>query len=381
MYFAGQGYVILIIAVFGGFITVFFLRILVFEDTGYMKFLENADQASLSDSYIHKHLYRFELNTDTLCDKDTFLVICISSDPQHTKVRRLIRNTWGSIREYNGVQVRVVFLLGERLLRTDNETKQFRGLIKEESDKFNDIVLGNFVDTYKNLTYKNVMGLSWVHIFCNESRFIVKTDDDVIVNLFKLIHFLQYLISQSNNISAFMYGKVNRRILPRRNRESKWYMSKAAYSYRMFPPYCNGIGYILSSDVARELYKATAKVPFIPIEDVYIGFCAKVSHVKPTDSITGFDVDFRYETDEEKFMKLLDWSIFINAGYNETRWRNSWIRMISSSSAQHSILYYNALTLGQYMFICLFILILILFFYKLYKILPLIICHKTRIFL
>ena len=38
-------------------------------------------------------------------------------------------------------------------------------------------------DTYHNLTLKTVMGLKWTSIFCPQARFVMKTDDDIFVNL------------------------------------------------------------------------------------------------------------------------------------------------------------------------------------------------------
>ena len=40
-----------------------------------------------------------------------------------------------------------------------------------------------FQDTYRNLTLKTVMGLKWSAIFCPQAKFVMKTDDDIFVNL------------------------------------------------------------------------------------------------------------------------------------------------------------------------------------------------------
>lgn len=40
-----------------------------------------------------------------------------------------------------------------------------------------------FQDSYHNLTLKTVMGLKWMSIFCPHAKFILKTDDDIYVNV------------------------------------------------------------------------------------------------------------------------------------------------------------------------------------------------------
>ena len=157
------------------------------------------------------------------------------------------------------------------------------------------------------------------------------------------------LQSSSSHLTNFLYCKVNRRIQARRSNESKWYLSPEEYDYDLFPPYCNGVGYILSGDVAAQLYSATKHVPFLSIEDVYIGFCAKYSGITPTESRLGFEIDFRYERKEENFVALLDWSIFINAGTNETRLRNAWTHLLTSSSHLNSIYYYKMIQLSRWL--------------------------------
>lgn len=44
----------------------------------------------------------------------------------------------------------------------NNESLQ--NAINEESERYHDLVQGNFVDSYRNLTYKHVMGLKWITV-------------------------------------------------------------------------------------------------------------------------------------------------------------------------------------------------------------------------
>ena len=66
--------------------------------------------------------------------------------------------------------------------------------LEAESQEFGDLVQGNYLDTYRlvnslthclvfvlsyrNLTYKNVMGKMWIATFCSQAELVVKADDD-----------------------------------------------------------------------------------------------------------------------------------------------------------------------------------------------------------
>ncbi len=43
---------------------------------------------------------------------------------------------------------------------------------------------GGFHDSYHNLSYKNVFGKLWVSTFCEQAEFVVKTDDDMYIDLY-----------------------------------------------------------------------------------------------------------------------------------------------------------------------------------------------------
>ena len=66
-----------------------------------------------------------------------------------------------------------------------NEAGQQRRL-EEESSKHGDLVQGDFLDTYHNLSYKEIMGNLWISEFCEQAEFVVKTDDDQFIDLYEV---------------------------------------------------------------------------------------------------------------------------------------------------------------------------------------------------
>ena len=79
--------------------------------------------------------------------------INVESNPQ--EYRDIIRGSWGRP-QMPGLVTRLVFMLGA----TENVTLQEE--IIAESREHGDLVQGSFLDTYRNLTYKSVMGHVWV---------------------------------------------------------------------------------------------------------------------------------------------------------------------------------------------------------------------------
>ena len=236
----------------------------------HMLYVYEANAKSLMDRLVHRHQYRLSLNNASVCSGDIFLLILVNSALEHKKEREVIRETWGSVKEYSGAQIRTVFLVGEFTQPKTKSTWQLNERLKAESDTHGDLIKGNFVDNYANLTYKTVMGLYWVNIYCSRASFVMKADDDVSINLYKLINFLQEISQTQSKLSNFFYGNLGNQFPPR-SMSSKWYISFSDYKHRLYPPYCKGPGYILSNEVASQIYSATTKVPFLWLEDVYIG--------------------------------------------------------------------------------------------------------------
>lgn len=113
----------------------------------------------------------------SICDNTSSssidLLIYVHSTPSNLKNRLLIRETWAKRGLFP--QTRLVFMLGS----THNKTIQHK--IELESQIYNDIVQQNFDDSYRNLTLKCIMSLEWVSNYCPSAKYVLKTDDDVIV--------------------------------------------------------------------------------------------------------------------------------------------------------------------------------------------------------
>lgn len=200
-----------------------------------------------------------------------FLVLLVTSSQDQASTRTIIRNTWGGPRTVLGKRVRAFFLLG----RTPSQDTQAR--VAEESRQHGDIIQKDFVDVYANLTLKTMMGMEWVRHFCPDTSFVMKTDTDMFIN----VPYLVELLLRKNRTRRFFTGFLKMNELPIRAKNSKWFVSKREYPGDKYPPFCSGTGYVFSSDVAGLVFNVSESVPFIKLEDVFVGLCLQQVGIVP----------------------------------------------------------------------------------------------------
>ncbi|XP_034026897.1 beta-1,3-galactosyltransferase 2 [Thalassophryne amazonica] len=227
-----------------------------------------ADQYRL----ISPDTYRYILNQPEACrNRSPFLVLMVPAGPVEAAARHAIRRTWGSA----GSSTLTLFYLG---LPAEGDSS-IQTELEAESSKHADIIQMDFKDNYKNLTVKTMMMMSWLSTYCPHASYAMKVDADNFVNVFYLLKRLS-----SSPRQDFITGSVINDGRPRRNRNSKWFLSEDDYPEDSFPPYVAGAGYIFSSDLAAKISWASRFIRIIPLEDVYVGLCLRVLAVRPVYS-------------------------------------------------------------------------------------------------
>lgn len=172
--------------------------------------------------------FKFMRNSLVCQNVPLLAIIVVSSSPYNYYKRQAIRNTWVQ----DGNFFKLVFLFGE----TDDVVVE--QIIKLEYAKYKDIVQGNFIDTYKNLTYKHVMGLQWATQYCSNVKFVLKIDDDIFVNVEELKVLLKNFSSKVEK--DLIACRLNYNLMVQRNKHSKWFLSRDEYKQDKYPPYCSG---------------------------------------------------------------------------------------------------------------------------------------------
>ncbi|XP_029434696.1 beta-1,3-galactosyltransferase 5-like [Rhinatrema bivittatum] len=234
----------------------------------------------------------FLLLPDIDCrENPPFLVILVTAEPWQLEARAVIRQTWGKERIIEDKRVVSFFLLGTM----EKKNKQAEASIISESLKYKDIIQKNFTDSYYNLTLKTLMGIEWVHHFCPQSSFVMKTDSDMFVNTF----YLTELLVRKNRTTSFFTGFLKPEEYPIRDKNSKWYVSEIEYPGQRYPSFCSGTGYVFSTDIAKQIYKVSPSVPYFKLEDVYVGLCLDKLRIPPEE----------LHTEHTFFSEKLDFSI------------------------------------------------------------------------
>lgn len=182
-------------------------------------------------------------------------VVLVHSAPNYTEKRRVVRETWGQ----KDPRSRILFVLG-----ATNSTSLQKKLI-QENEQFHDLIQGNFLDAYHNMTYKHVMSLKWFNDNCPNVKFLFRADDDIFVNL---PHVYSLLVDISNLNNVIVCQRRNRAAVLRTF--TKWKVSKKDYNPDYYPPYCFGYAIFYTNDAASRLYQEAQRSPYFWIDDVHI---------------------------------------------------------------------------------------------------------------
>ncbi|XP_069475143.1 beta-1,3-galactosyltransferase 2-like [Ambystoma mexicanum] len=219
--------------------------------------------------------FRFIINEADKCQKDhPFLILLVPSEPSLVQARQVIRQTWGNERLVPGIRIVRIFLLG---ITTQPESKLQQDIF-EESRQYHDIVQHEYLDSYRNLTIKTLMGLNWVATFCPNTTYVMKADCDMFVNTEYLIH---YLLKPDQPPRHIYFTGHLIDAGPDRDNSSKWYMPPEIYPDRRYPTFCSGTGYVFSGDLAAKIFAVSFSVKKLHLEDVYVALCLKALNVTP----------------------------------------------------------------------------------------------------
>jgi len=120
---------------------------------------------------------------------------------------------------------------------------------------------------HRNLSYKGVAALKWITTYCKHAAYIMKCDDDVFVNMFALLKHLNDLYVHDYRrrlIICLVWRRMH--VL----REGRWGIPKEDIPDDLYPVYCSGMGFVLSTDAAVAMYRVSFYVKFQWVDDAFI---------------------------------------------------------------------------------------------------------------
>lgn len=203
-----------------------------------------------------------------LCRESSFMVAIVLSPPRDFQMRQLIRTTWGRAvrtRQWPGasgplpVSSEVFFVLGA----SNNPSEHRR--VKAEAEEHDDLIVGDLLDSYPNLTLKTLTGLSWVSRRCALARFVMKVDQDTLVDFPRLTEFLLRHEPQLRNAVVGKLYYDSKRLT-----SGKWKVTTEEYPFSRYPTFAGGPCYLISMDAVPRMVNASRFLPFFRMEDVHV---------------------------------------------------------------------------------------------------------------
>lgn len=261
-------------------------------------------RSSLTPRVVHDS-FPYVINEPDLCAGDVFLVIAVHSRLSYHARRQIIRQTWGSVRQYESQRIQIVFFVAATSSKKDQEA------LLIESRTYRDVVQRDFLEHYRNMTLKHLSVLRWVADYCSHASYLVKVDDDTFVNVFHAIQLLNTRVPRH-----FMCKVVSG--VPVRSTKSamrKWLVTRREYPYKKYPLYCEGFAYFIDVNHVKELYWCSQFSNFFWIDDIFVtGLVAKKLRILRERLWNGHS--WAESVPSLASSKILDY-VFVRAGHNE----------------------------------------------------------------
>lgn len=228
--------------------------------------LSYQSEISYNNNTNYSHIYvngsrdhTTQLITKTRCPHSFHLLILITSNLKNFERRHTIRMTWGEDPVSRNRKWKTYFLVG----RTDDNFHLYQ--LSLEIQRYGDIVLADTIEDFYNLAPKLHMGFEWANKYC-DYKFLMKGDDDVFVNVPRLLDFLDDAGTPKESLYA-----GNCHYAANVFRDGRYGISKEEYWKDIYPRYCSGGGYILTKDVVEKFLSVIYVVKVFKIDDAYIG--------------------------------------------------------------------------------------------------------------
>ncbi|GMR35179.1 hypothetical protein PMAYCL1PPCAC_05374, partial [Pristionchus mayeri] len=169
------------------------------------------------------------------CNREKHTVFVVHTAIANKEKREGIRQTWILFQNQLVYAFCLFFFTGRPVNQIEEQS------LIDESTTFKDIVIGDFVDSYFNMTIKSLFWMRFVDAQCSSTTTIIKLDDDMAINLRLLSHRLSSIKSNA------IYGVRWIGMPVERENTSRWYVPYSLYPFESFQPYVSGSAYMLKT--------------------------------------------------------------------------------------------------------------------------------------
>lgn len=195
-----------------------------------------------------------------LPDRPVDLFVGILSAGNHFAERMAVRKSWMQNRLIKSANVVARFFVAL------HARKEVNMELKKEAEFFGDIVMVPYMDHYDLVVLKTV-AICEYGVRKVAAKYIMKCDDDTFVRV-------ETVLKEANKIPdnrSLYIGNINYYHKPLRS--GKWAVTYEEWPEEVYPPYANGPGYIVSSDIANFIVSGfeKQKLRLFKMEDVSMG--------------------------------------------------------------------------------------------------------------
>ena len=210
------------------------------------------------------------------------LVVLIVSEPENANVRDIIRSTWLNETKHRAQWMRYAFVVGN----CKHPSEQLN--IHREHQRHKDLVAGDFQNSCRNSTLKTLTALKWATTQCSSAKYIMKTEEDVYLNLPVV---LNTILDHEQVLETSVIGHCLKDARQTRFME-RYRITIPDKTSQVNTSYCTGPGYIMTQQIAREIYTKSNKIPKIYPEDIYIGMCIQQLPTHFTHNVDCFNWNY-----------------------------------------------------------------------------------------
>lgn len=138
------------------------------------------------------------------------------------------------------------------------------------------------------------MGLRWAaYHHCLHPKYIIKMDDDIVVDFYHLIDYLSNhkLPNDNDAMNHFLAGYIFHNVIPIRKHQNKWFVSEDEFSGDVYPDYLSGWMYVTIPKTAKSLVRAALEPmePIFWIDDTWVtGILRAKRHIPIDDLLNEF---------------------------------------------------------------------------------------------
>ncbi|CAJ0606243.1 unnamed protein product [Cylicocyclus nassatus] len=219
--------------------------------------------------------------------RSPLMIATVLSIANHTEERQAVRETWASERESKFIKTHYVIVFFIISATSKNDLQ----IVQKEQEEYDDLIVTDLHEAFKNLHLKVYASMVFHQQYCPSAQFLMKVDDDVALNLDRMVDTWKRDNESIRSIFCHVWKKPH----PNRNINSKYYIPKNVWPSEHYPPFCSGPMYIMGREASQLILDyAPSFTPLGGLDDpFYTGIIAEEAKIRRVHWEASVTLDFR----------------------------------------------------------------------------------------